>query len=208
MTRHGSATRLTDPNVAYNYAYLDEQTKRMIRRALLKAVAVPGYQVPFGSREMPLARGWGTGGIQVTAVDHRARRHAEGDRPGRRRHHQCRLDPPLLRPRRRRRDDRGDRRGDDHPDAPSHSRDAARGRPDPRLSGAAAGAAAQARVVGGRDAQDARLGRVRPDARAPLRGHRALRSRGDDLLLSGAGQRPPRHEPEPDPEVRQSEDGA
>ncbi len=52
---------------AYNYAYLDEQTKRMIRRALLKAVAVPGYQVPFGSREMPLARGWGTGGIQITA---------------------------------------------------------------------------------------------------------------------------------------------
>ena len=52
----------------YNYAYLDEQTKRMIRRALLKAVAVPGYQVPFGSREMPLARGWGTGGIQVTAA--------------------------------------------------------------------------------------------------------------------------------------------
>lgn len=53
---------------AYNYAYLDEQTKRMIRRALLKAVAVPGYQVPFGSREMPLARGWGTGGIQITAA--------------------------------------------------------------------------------------------------------------------------------------------
>lgn len=52
----------------YNYAYLDEQTKRMIRRALLKAVAVPGYQVPFGSREMPLARGWGTGGIQITAA--------------------------------------------------------------------------------------------------------------------------------------------
>jgi alpha-D-ribose 1-methylphosphonate 5-phosphate C-P lyase len=52
---------------AYNYAYLDEQTKRMIRRALLKAVAIPGYQVPFGSREMPLARGWGTGGIQITA---------------------------------------------------------------------------------------------------------------------------------------------
>lgn len=53
---------------AYNYAYLDEQTKRMIRRALLKAVAIPGYQVPFGSREMPLARGWGTGGIQITAA--------------------------------------------------------------------------------------------------------------------------------------------
>ena len=53
---------------AYNFAYLDEATKRMVRRALLKAVAVPGYQVPFGSREMPLARGWGTGGIQVTAA--------------------------------------------------------------------------------------------------------------------------------------------
>ena len=51
----------------YNFAYLDEQTKRMIRRATLKAVAIPGYQVPFGSREMPLPYGWGTGGIQVTA---------------------------------------------------------------------------------------------------------------------------------------------
>jgi len=51
----------------YNFAFLDEQTKRMIRRAILKAVAIPGYQVPFGSREMPLPYGWGTGGIQVTA---------------------------------------------------------------------------------------------------------------------------------------------
>lgn len=52
----------------YNFAYLDEQTKRMIRRAILKAVAVPGYQVPFASRDMPLPYGWGTGGIQVTAA--------------------------------------------------------------------------------------------------------------------------------------------
>ncbi|MDB5381377.1 MAG: PhnJ family protein [Rhodospirillales bacterium] len=52
----------------YNFAYLDEQTKRMIRRAILKAVAIPGHQVPFGSREMPLPYGWGTGGIQVTAA--------------------------------------------------------------------------------------------------------------------------------------------
>jgi alpha-D-ribose 1-methylphosphonate 5-phosphate C-P lyase len=57
-----------DPVDGYNFAYLDEQTKRMIRRSLLKAVAVPGYQVPFGSREMPLPYGWGTGGIQVTAA--------------------------------------------------------------------------------------------------------------------------------------------
>ncbi len=52
---------------AYNFAYLNEQTKRMIRRALLKAVAVPGYQVPFASREMPMPYGWGTGGVQLTA---------------------------------------------------------------------------------------------------------------------------------------------
>jgi len=51
----------------YNFAYLDEQTKRSIRRNILKAIAVPGYQVPLGSREMPLPYGWGTGGIQVTA---------------------------------------------------------------------------------------------------------------------------------------------
>src|SRR5437588_8630246 len=51
----------------YNFAYLDEQTKRMIRRAILKAIAIPGYQVPFASREMPLPYGWGTGGIQLTA---------------------------------------------------------------------------------------------------------------------------------------------
>ncbi len=52
----------------YNFAYLDEQTKRMIRRAILKAVAIPGHQIPFASREMPLPYGWGTGGIQVTAA--------------------------------------------------------------------------------------------------------------------------------------------
>ena len=60
---------LENPEIleGYNFAYLDDQTKRMIRRAILKAVAIPGYQVPFGSREMPLPFGWGTGGIQVTA---------------------------------------------------------------------------------------------------------------------------------------------
>ncbi|WP_370255402.1 alpha-D-ribose 1-methylphosphonate 5-phosphate C-P-lyase PhnJ [Nioella sp.] len=53
---------------AYNFAYLDEQTKRMIRRAILKGVAIPGYQVPFASREMPMPYGWGTGGVQVSAA--------------------------------------------------------------------------------------------------------------------------------------------
>ncbi|MFC3079709.1 alpha-D-ribose 1-methylphosphonate 5-phosphate C-P-lyase PhnJ [Phenylobacterium terrae] len=56
------------PERYYNYAYLDEQTKRMIRRSILKALAIPGYQVPFGSREMPVPYGWGTGGIQLTAA--------------------------------------------------------------------------------------------------------------------------------------------
>jgi alpha-D-ribose 1-methylphosphonate 5-phosphate C-P lyase len=54
-------------NPSYNFAYLDEQTKRTIRRAILKAIAIPGYQVPFASREMPMPYGWGTGAVQVTA---------------------------------------------------------------------------------------------------------------------------------------------
>ncbi|WP_442487962.1 alpha-D-ribose 1-methylphosphonate 5-phosphate C-P-lyase PhnJ [Halomonas litopenaei] len=61
----GAPTNAIDSG--YNFAYLDEQTKRMIRRALLKAVAIPGYQVPFGGREMPMPYGWGTGGMQLTA---------------------------------------------------------------------------------------------------------------------------------------------
>ncbi len=48
------------------FGILDEYSKREIRRAILTAVAVPGYQVPFGSREMPVARGWGSGGLQLT----------------------------------------------------------------------------------------------------------------------------------------------
>jgi alpha-D-ribose 1-methylphosphonate 5-phosphate C-P lyase len=55
------------PEAGYNFAYLDEHTKRMIRRAILKAIAIPGYQVPFAAREMPMPYGWGTGGVQVTA---------------------------------------------------------------------------------------------------------------------------------------------
>ena len=50
----------------YNFAFFDEASKREIRRAVLKGIAIPGYQVPFASREMPIGRGWGTGGLQVT----------------------------------------------------------------------------------------------------------------------------------------------
>jgi alpha-D-ribose 1-methylphosphonate 5-phosphate C-P lyase len=54
------------PREKYSFAFLDEGAKREIRRRMLKAVAVPGSQVGFGSREMPIARGWGTGGLQLT----------------------------------------------------------------------------------------------------------------------------------------------
>lgn len=50
----------------YNYAFFDEASKREIRRAIIKGVCIPGYQVPFASREMPIGRGWGTGGLQLT----------------------------------------------------------------------------------------------------------------------------------------------
>jgi alpha-D-ribose 1-methylphosphonate 5-phosphate C-P lyase len=50
----------------YNFALLDENSKREVRRALLKAIAIPGFQVPFASRELPIFFGWGTGGLQIT----------------------------------------------------------------------------------------------------------------------------------------------
>ncbi|WP_337019264.1 alpha-D-ribose 1-methylphosphonate 5-phosphate C-P-lyase PhnJ [Oceanobacillus massiliensis] len=49
-----------------HFAFFDEGSKKEIRRSILKAVSIPGYQVPFASREMPIARGWGTGGLQIT----------------------------------------------------------------------------------------------------------------------------------------------
>lgn len=50
----------------YNFGFLDELAKKEIRRCTLKAVAIPGYQVPYSSREMPIGRGFGTGGLQLT----------------------------------------------------------------------------------------------------------------------------------------------
>ncbi len=52
--------------IHYQFAFFDEGSKREIRRATLKSIAIPGYQVPFASREMPIGRGWGTGGLQLT----------------------------------------------------------------------------------------------------------------------------------------------
>ncbi|WP_341663709.1 alpha-D-ribose 1-methylphosphonate 5-phosphate C-P-lyase PhnJ [Vibrio sp.] len=50
----------------YNFGFLDEFAKKEVRRCTLKAVAIPGYQVPYSSREMPMGRGFGTGGLQLT----------------------------------------------------------------------------------------------------------------------------------------------
>jgi alpha-D-ribose 1-methylphosphonate 5-phosphate C-P lyase len=58
--------QLAHPRQDYSYAFMDAFAKRELRRRILKAIAIPGYQVPYASRELPIARGWGTGGLQVT----------------------------------------------------------------------------------------------------------------------------------------------
>jgi len=51
---------------SYSFGFLDEFAKREIRRVILKAISIPGYQTPYASREMPMGRGFGTGGLQLT----------------------------------------------------------------------------------------------------------------------------------------------
>ncbi|WJS85276.1 alpha-D-ribose 1-methylphosphonate 5-phosphate C-P-lyase PhnJ [Paracoccus sp. TOH] len=51
-----------------NYAYLDQPSKREIRRKVLKALCLPGRQVPFSAPELPIAYGWGVGGMAITAA--------------------------------------------------------------------------------------------------------------------------------------------
>ena len=57
---------LTRPWEAMSYGFLDASAKREMRRAMLKAIAVPGCQMPYASRAPSAPRGWGTGGLQVT----------------------------------------------------------------------------------------------------------------------------------------------
>ncbi|MDO5527943.1 MAG: alpha-D-ribose 1-methylphosphonate 5-phosphate C-P-lyase PhnJ [Paracoccus sp. (in: a-proteobacteria)] len=61
-----SLAALTRPWADHSYGFLDASAKRELRRAMVKAIAVPGCQIPYASREVPMARGWGTGGLQVT----------------------------------------------------------------------------------------------------------------------------------------------
>lgn len=53
-------------NAGYSFGFLDEYAKKEVRRCILKAIAIPGYQTPYASREMPMGRGFGTGGLQIT----------------------------------------------------------------------------------------------------------------------------------------------
>ncbi|WP_316859544.1 alpha-D-ribose 1-methylphosphonate 5-phosphate C-P-lyase PhnJ [uncultured Cohaesibacter sp.] len=59
-------SQLTKDWEPMSYGFLDASAKREMRRKMLKAVAVPGCQMPYASREVPMARGWGTGGLQVS----------------------------------------------------------------------------------------------------------------------------------------------
>lgn len=58
--------QLPDSQDRYGFGFLDEFAKREIRRVILKAISIPGYQTPYASREMPMGRGFGTGGLQLT----------------------------------------------------------------------------------------------------------------------------------------------
>jgi alpha-D-ribose 1-methylphosphonate 5-phosphate C-P lyase len=57
---------LPTEEAGYSFGFLDEFAKREVRRAILKAISIPGYQTPYASREMPMGRGFGTGGLQLT----------------------------------------------------------------------------------------------------------------------------------------------
>ena len=94
----------------------------MIRRAILKAVAIPGYQVPFASREMPMPYGWGTGGVQVTAAILTPEDTLKVIDQGADDTTNAVSIRKFFVQDRRRQNDRGDGRGHDHPDAAPHSR--------------------------------------------------------------------------------------
>ena len=181
--------RMTEPahDPGYNFAFLDEQTKRMIRRAILKAIAIPGYQVPFASREMPMPYGWGTGGVQVTAallgpddvlkvIDQGADdttnavsiraffKRTAGVATTERTE-----EATIIQTR--------------HP----HSRDGAGRAPSAGLPGADTRAAAFPGAARDRNPNHARPPGLRLDAREALRGHRHPRPHRHDLCLPGQG---------------------
>jgi len=66
ITRVATAPVPLLPRPTHHFGFLDDFAKKEIRRAVLKAICLPGHQVPYSSREMPIARGFGTGGLQLT----------------------------------------------------------------------------------------------------------------------------------------------
>ena len=48
------------------FGLLDSDSLHDMRRSIFKAICIPGHQVPYASRDMPIARGFGTGGLQAT----------------------------------------------------------------------------------------------------------------------------------------------
>lgn len=61
-----AAYELPAGDTTFTFGFLDHYAKREVRRAILKAISIPGYQTPYASREMPMGRGFGTGGLQLT----------------------------------------------------------------------------------------------------------------------------------------------
>ena len=143
----------SDPTTAtgYNFAYLDEQTKRTIRRSdtqgrrrprLPSAVRQPrdAAALRLGHRGHPVHRRGEIG------PDGRV----EGHRPGVRRHDKRRLHSFVLRPHHRGENDRPDRCCDDHPDPPPHPRDGIARGTGPRVPGANTRTAPVPRTAGSR----------------------------------------------------------
>ena len=137
---------------------------------------------------------------------HRPRRHAEGHRPGRRRHDQRRLDPPLLRqawptspPRRSTEEATIIQTRHRMPETPLREGQILVFQvpiPEPL------------RMLEPRETETRTLhalSRVRRHAGQPLREHRPPRPHRQDLRLSGDGERALHDEPLADPEVRQSQ---
>ncbi len=176
---------------------LDEGAKREIRRATLTAVCVPGYQVPFGSREMPVARGWGSGGLQVTlgvigpgdvlkVID-------QGDDGGVNATNLRRIVSATAGCAA----DTDTRDGDGHPDQAPRSRGGARRAAGGGVPGAGGRPLARRAEVLRGMRPDARRGRLLGDVGLAVRGHRPQRHHHHVDRLPGAGQRPVRDGDEP-----------
>jgi alpha-D-ribose 1-methylphosphonate 5-phosphate C-P lyase len=189
----------------YNFAYLDEQTKRMIRRAILKGIAMPGLPGAVRLREMPMPYGWGTGGVQVTAsiigpddvlkvIDQGADDTTNA------------VSIRAFFAKTAVWNDDVDTRSLDHPDPPPHSGNAADRRSGAGLPGADPRTLAFPRAARDRDPQDACARGIRPHACEALRGHRPQRPYRHHLCLSGQGRGALRDGPVADAEIRQSED--